>query len=1192
MTLRLNVTLSGKRHDLEVMASLHDTVGDLLFTAFGKVDPRWALELDGEPVDGGLLLSNVRPGSMLGVEPLPRGDASHQVAEVHVVAGPDAGRSLALPPGSHTLGEQDDRLVLDAGVPIARLDVGGGGSVRIWDAMSASPTAPHRVRKGEPVMIGRFGLRISPLRNGKPGRGPLSRPPRPSSPAPPQTTPLPGSPPPASPRPRIGWAALLAPVAMGGVMAAFLNPLMAVFALVGPLMLLAQWAEDRTGHRRRRSAEAAGFESDLHRLRVRLGSTAVAETDRIRALHPDPAEIVERATTGQPTVWERRRGDEDFLCLSVGLGPRRWTPPTEPAVVGSTAPEIAAVVEDCSHLPLVPIAIRLEPGSGAGIVGPDSSALRVGTGLVAQAVVLHGPADLAVTLIATPDRVERWEWLKWLPHRRGHTLLGQDIEPLPYPAVPKLPARGPVGLPDVKMPINLVLVDIAGPLPAEARRAITPRSALLFLTDECRHLPARCSTIVELSGVGGRCAKSGGPVGEVALAAGMSADVAEEAARALAGLSDPEVEDGTAGLPDLVRLLELIGIGEPTPEVISARWATAGSGPRLAATVGVSEDGPLVVDLVTDGPHGLVAGTTGSGKSELLRAIVMSLAAAVDPDHLVFVLVDYKGGSAFDACADLPHTVGLVTDLDERLAGRALICLEAELRHREERLRRVGAADLVTYRAAGHPEPLPSLLVVIDEFAALAAELPDFMKALLDIAQRGRSLGVHLLLATQRPAGVVSEGIKANTNIRIVLRVHDQADSADVLGSPDAAFLSRHTPGRAFLRLGPADRVAFQSALITASNATTEAGPRVRSFTFSEPPPEPSQTTQDGPTDLDRLATAIKVAATSYQPPRRPWPPPLPDYIDRHLLDPGCYALVDEPHRQRTVSVAHQITSSLLLYGTRGSGTTTALVSVALSLAANCHPDSLHIYVLDFDSQALGPLAVLPHIGAVIGASERERQTRLLRHLRAEVERRRGTAASGEPRPGEPGGGPSRIILLLDGFQGFSSAYDSPADLVWKETLTRLMADGPGFGVTVIATADRPGAIPASVAGLVTDRLVFRLADPYDYAAFGLRPPAGRVPPGRAIDAQTGCELQVASIDGPLKDEVAAVGEAAPPCMRPPAPIGVLPSRLGRRVDRPNEIRWQRMAGAGRNRGRLLGGGEPRPGRWRACARRRPTEIG
>ncbi len=139
---------------------------------------------------------------------------------------------------------------------------------------------------------------------------------------------------------------------------------------------------------------------------------------------------------------------------------------------------------------------------------------------------------------------------------------------------------------------------------------------------------------------------------------------------------------------------------------------------------------------------------------------------------------------------------------------------------------------------------------------------------------------------------------------------------------------------------------------------------------------------------------------------------------------------------------------------------------------------------------------------------------------------------------------PSRIVLLLDGFQGFSSAFDAPADLVWKETLTKLMADGPGFGVTVIATADRPGAIPGPVAGLVADRLVFRLADPYDYAAFALRPPASPVPPGRAIDTRTGLELQVGCFNGTLEEEVAAIAETMPLPIRPPLPVGVLPSRV------------------------------------------------
>ncbi|MDR9452280.1 MAG: FtsK/SpoIIIE domain-containing protein, partial [Acidimicrobiia bacterium] len=223
-----------------------------------------------------------------------------------------------------------------------------------------------------------------------------------------------------------------------------------------------------------------------------------------------------------------------------------------------------------------------------------------------------------------------------------------------------------------------------------------------------------------------------------------------------------------------------------------------------------------MVDLVSDGPHGLIAGTTGSGKSELLRSLIVSLAAAVSPDHLNFALIDYKGGSAFDACARLPHVVGVVTDLDARLGRRALTCLEAELRYREARLREIEAPDLPEYLRKMPEAPLPRLVVVIDEFAALAAELPGFIPSLVDIAQRGRSLGVHLLLATQRPAGVIGENIRANTNLRVALRVHDAADSRDVLDDQGAAAIPRGRAGRGFVRLGPGELIPFQAALVSA----------------------------------------------------------------------------------------------------------------------------------------------------------------------------------------------------------------------------------------------------------------------------------------------------------------------------------------------------------------------------------------
>ena len=258
------------------------------------------------------------------------------------------------------------------------------------------------------------------------------------------------------------------------------------------------------------------------------------------------------------------------------------------------------------------------------------------------------------------------------------------------------------------------------------------------------------------------------------------------------------------------------------PEEVRRGWEAGGADPPPRTRLAVAADGPIEVDLVRDGPHVLVAGTTGAGKSELLRSLVAGLAVGTPPDHLAFVLVDYKGGAAFDACARLPHVAGVVTDLDERLAERALRSLHAELRRREQLLRAAGAADLTAYRARAGSAPIPRLVVVVDELATLAHDLPEFVPSLVGVAQRGRSLGVHLVLATQRPAGAISDDIRANTNLRIALRVQDVADAVDVVGVPDAASLPRQRPGRAVLRFGPGECVVAQVASARSVSAKTD----------------------------------------------------------------------------------------------------------------------------------------------------------------------------------------------------------------------------------------------------------------------------------------------------------------------------------------------------------------------------------
>ena len=237
--------------------------------------------------------------------------------------------------------------------------------------------------------------------------------------------------------------------------------------------------------------------------------------------------------------------------------------------------------------------------------------------------------------------------------------------------------------------------------------------------------------------------------------------------------------------------------------------------------MGEAYDGPFGIDIRRDGPHGLIAGTTGSGKSELLQTIVAALAVANRPDAMTFVLIDYKGGSAFKDCVRLPHTVGMVTDLDRHLVERALASLSAELTRREHILAAAGAKDIEDYtsrqeRAARRAAvaPLPRLMIVIDEFASMVRDLPDFVTGLVSIAQRGRSLGIHLLLATQRPSGVVSPEIRANTNLRIALRVTDTAESADVIDAPGRGHIAKSTPGRAYVRLGHSSLVPFQAGRV------------------------------------------------------------------------------------------------------------------------------------------------------------------------------------------------------------------------------------------------------------------------------------------------------------------------------------------------------------------------------------------
>jgi len=993
-----------------------------------------------------------------------------------------------------------------------------------------------------------------------PGVGVFHRPPRTRPRSAPPDVPLPPPLPEVVAPARFGWAALVIPVVLGAVMAALFNPRMALFAVFSPAMMLANWVEDRRRARRERRRLGVTRARDLAELDAHLrdANHLAAVTARRDVVTPEL--LADRALRHDPALWERRPGHDDFLRLGIGVGCLPWRPPLGPS---ATWPgDIAEVVARHDTLHDVPVAVHLTPGTVLGVAGPRPHTLALARALLVQAVALHGPADLQITVVT--DSAADWDWVKWLPHvvidgagRRRLAASAGEGGPVTA-ALPSLPAGAHLR----RGPHHLVIID-GNPL--DGAEAAVVRSALqegegrrlcaIALAARRDRLPSLCTVIFEVPGTGpGRLFRPDGDgAGEVEPWY-TAAVAARRVARALARLEDPELDHAAAHLPDSVRLLDLLGWDEPAPAAIAARWD--GAGHHFPPVVlGMTEDGPIEIDLVADGPHGLLAGTTGSGKSELLRALVSSLAATVDPERLTFVLVDYKGGSAFDACALLPHTVGVVTDLDGHLAQRALVCLEAELRHREQRLRQAGVSDIADHQPGDGEPALPRLLVVVDEFAALAQELPDFLTALVDVAQRGRSLGVHLLLATQRPGGVVGDAIRANTNLRVSLRVQDHADSVDVIGTPVAADLGRHQPGRGFLRRGPGDIVAFQAARVSGAGAASGDAVAAAPFVFGheQPPPAQAPAAGEGTDDLTALVRAVDAAARhrGMGIPRSPWPDPLPLRLCAADLageeeggSDGAMAaplgLADEPRRQRLVPVRWGPgDGNLLLFGLRGSGTTTALATIATGLAAATSPDDLHLYVLDCDDQLLVPLAGLPHVGAVIGATDRERQLRLLRRLHHEVQERRRLVAA------DPGALAmlAAQVVLVDGFAGLAAALDEPGELGYRSVLTRVMADGPGVGVVFVATAKQPGDVPGQIASATSAKLAFRLADRYDYAALGITVDEPAAAPGRCFESSTGREIQIAL---PHRHGLeAAVAEAVDhdhASSRPPAQIGILPT--------------------------------------------------
>lgn len=786
--------------------------------------------------------------------------------------------------------------------------------------------------------------------------------PEPSPPTPPGLSPL--TLPPRVPEPgRAGfpWIASSAPVAGALLIWAVTGSTLALlFAVLGPLVAVASMLDARRQATTERRRLAAERDRALARLEDEIVLRHDVEREEAWREAPSARRIIEQAAPG----WRERRPGR-VVVGSAGV-PSRVRVEGVP-VDGRDAELLsrAALVHDAP--------LTADVADGLGFVGSRPLALAAARAAVVQCAHAVVPGALAIEGPPSPE----WRWLAALPHARASA------------------------------PARLLVTEAGGQVAASASEG--DEVHVIAVGTGVVDLPPGLGTVIHLRHRGSAVVDAMPSVEVVpelasaAEAAAWAERMAEAARRAGLGRS--------ALLPTRV---ELSGLPAPRADPVDRT--------SLSAAVGADDTGPLELDLAA-GPHALVAGTSGSGKSEFLVSWITALAAAYGPDRLAFLLVDFKGGAAFDPVAALPHVTGVVTDLAEAEAGRAVASIRAELRHREHVLSAAGARDIARLP---HEVALPRLVIVVDEFQAMVERFPDLGAVIADVAARGRSLGVHLVLASQRPNGVIRESVTANCGIRVSLRVLQRADSVAIVGTDQAAALDPAVPGRAVADAGDGRPVRFQSAIADAASIR-------RAVERHSAAPAPRRPWLDPlPTALDLGSVAEVLGAE--------WPVP-----PTHLI----LGVADDPDRQRRIAVGWDPAEDgpLAVLGMPGSGRTALLEAIATQVAG------------------LGGAAAVLRIdgprSAVWDALDRTESAMASRS--ADV---------------------PRLVVLDDADTRFAGWSDE-ARFAALAKLESVLRGARAAGAAVVISASRPASLGAGVRDAVTSTVLLRHASRADLVHAG-----------------------------------------------------------------------------------------------------------
>lgn len=856
--------------------------------------------------------------------------------------------------------------------------------------------------------------------------------------------------------------------------------------LVSAIGMFAQTASRRGAaelddHRRR-------YLDHLGSIADQLTHAAALQHDSLTWVHPPPSALW--TLIGGRRMSERGRDDSDFAHVRLGVGGQRLgrqirTPALPPAhrLDPVSVAALRRLVQTHTVLDAAPVALALRGVPAVVVAGDPDSARDLLRAVICQLAVLHSATDVRIVAVVGGLGRQHWDWLKWLPHNdnpqtgpmvydtvgQAETALGEVLagrgrfDTAAAPAHPHV-----VVIVDGVDPAGETLLgDLVGVTVLSVGQEALAGDAMLLRIDDDR-VAVRTGSGAEEIGVIDRLA---------------SADALVCARR----LARYRYRGGGPESNPLQRWCAELGIAAPDGPVL---WPAREGRERLRVPIGTTAQGRLVELDIKEaaegglGPHGLCVGATGSGKSELLRTVVLGMISRHPPEDLNLVLVDFKGGATFLGLEGLHHVAAVITNLSEEshLVDRMKDALGGEIHRRQQFLRRAGnIAGLAAYRRLRRDDdtlpPLPSLFVVIDEFAELLHYHPDFAELFVTIGRVGRSLGVHLLLASQRLDEGRLRGLDSHLSYRICLKTLTGAESRAVLGVADAAELPG-APGAALLRTSDGTLTRFQTIYVGAADPRAPqrrpdpAAPRVRAFT-SVPTPVATETGDPTPTLTDTIVERFSGLGARAHP---LWLPPLPLSPELAELAPipahelaAPIGLIDLPFEQRRTPLLVDIggaAGNIAVVGAPRTGKSATARTIVTALAARHDARRIQWYCLDFGGGTLHSLLSLAHVGSVAARGDRELVRRIVGRVESIVDSRdRGVAT-------DPYGD---VVLVVDGWAAFREDFGA-----LESTVTAIATQGLSYGVHVLITAGRWADIRPGLKDQIGTRIELRLGDPVD----------------------------------------------------------------------------------------------------------------